>query len=168
MDLTDLRTLVDYHYWARDRLLEAVDALTPEQYSRDLGSSFPSVRDTVVHLFGAEQAWSQRWNGTSPTSLLPASQFQNPGEVRAAWTAHEATVRQFLDALGDAGIHRVFEFKSLDGRPGSQTFAQNIQHIVNHGSYHRGQVTTLLRQLGATPPKSMDLAAFYRVRPKQA
>jgi uncharacterized damage-inducible protein DinB len=39
-----------------------------------------------------------------------------------------------------------------------------LQHLVNHGSYHRGQVTTMLRQMGATPPKAMDLIAFYRER----
>jgi uncharacterized damage-inducible protein DinB len=39
-----------------------------------------------------------------------------------------------------------------------------LQHVVNHGSYHRGQVTTLLRQLGAPAPKSVDLIAFYRER----
>jgi len=39
-----------------------------------------------------------------------------------------------------------------------------VQHVVNHGTYHRGQITTLLRQMGAAPPKSTDLIAFYRER----
>ena len=50
----ELRTLVDYHYWALDRLLAAVERLTPDQFTRDLGNSFPSVRDTLAHLQGAE------------------------------------------------------------------------------------------------------------------
>ena len=49
MNLQDLRTMLDYHYWARDRLLDALDALAPEQFTRDLGSSFKSIRDTVAH-----------------------------------------------------------------------------------------------------------------------
>ena len=164
MDITDLRLLIDYHYWARDRILEAVDALTPDQYARDLGSSFASVRDTMVHLYGAEYAWYERWHGTSPTVLAPVAQFPDQATLRAAWTDHESKVLQFLDGLGPDGIHRVFEYKSLDGRPGSQSFAKNIVHIVNHGSYHRGQVTTMVRQLGATAPKSMDLVAYYRLK----
>jgi uncharacterized damage-inducible protein DinB len=39
-----------------------------------------------------------------------------------------------------------------------------LHHVVNHGSYHRGQVTTLLRQLGAPPPRSTDMVAFFRQR----
>ena len=51
MKSRDVRTLIDYHYWARDRMLEALDALTPEQYTRPMGNSFPSIRDTAVHIF---------------------------------------------------------------------------------------------------------------------
>ena len=70
MDLLTLRTLVDYHYWARDRVLDAAESLTPEQFTRDLGSSFRSVRDTLTHLYSAERNWHSRWQGVSPTSML--------------------------------------------------------------------------------------------------
>jgi uncharacterized damage-inducible protein DinB len=73
-------------------------------------------------------------------------------------------MRTFLESLGEAGIHKVFEYTLINGQPGATVFWQMLQHVVNHASYHRGQVTTLLRQLGATPPKSMDLIAFYRLR----
>jgi uncharacterized damage-inducible protein DinB len=43
-----------------------------------------------------------------------------------------------------------------------------LQHVVNHSTYHRGQVATMLRQSGATPPKAMDLIAFYRERTRSA
>ena len=46
MTLQDIRTLLDYHYWARDRMLAALDLLTPEQFTRDLGGSVKSIRDT--------------------------------------------------------------------------------------------------------------------------
>ena len=63
MNLQDLRTLVDYHYWARDRLLDAIEPLSVEQLNRDLGSSFTSIRETVVHIYAAEWAWHERWQG---------------------------------------------------------------------------------------------------------
>ncbi|MSO56103.1 MAG: hypothetical protein EXQ55_04160 [Acidobacteria bacterium] len=53
MNFQDLNTLLDYHYWARDRML-AVEQLTPDQYTRDLGNSSKSVRDMVVHTYQAE------------------------------------------------------------------------------------------------------------------
>jgi uncharacterized damage-inducible protein DinB len=162
MQLADLRTLLDYHYWARDRVLEAAGRLTPEQFTRDLGSSFRSVRDTLAHMYSSEWAWYSRWQGHSPTAHLPAEQFPDVAALRQAWAEHETKMRQFVDALGEAGVGREFSFKLLNGQEASSLFWQMLQHVVNHASYHRGQVTTLLRQLGAEPPKSMDLIAYYR------
>jgi uncharacterized damage-inducible protein DinB len=56
----------------------------------------------------------------------------------------------------------VIEYKLLSGQPGASPLWQMLQHVVNHGSYHRGQITTKLRQLGAQPAKSLDMIAFYR------
>ena len=162
MNLADLRVLLDYHYWARDRLLEAVEPLTPDQLTRDLGNSFRSIRDTVAHIYAAEWAWHSRWLGHSPTALLPPDMFPDVAVIRQTWMDLEAKVRALLDSLGEDGINRVIEYKLLNGQPGESVFWHILQHVVNHASYHRGQVTTMLRQLGAAPPKSMDLIAFYR------
>jgi uncharacterized damage-inducible protein DinB len=164
MTLTDLQTLVDYHYWARDRLLEAIEPLSAEQWRRDLGSSFKSIHETVAHIYAAEWAWHQRWQGNSPTALFPAEKLPDVASVRGAWSELEANVRAFLAGLGEAGIPRVFEYRLLNGSEGSSPFWQMLQHVVNHASYHRGQVTTMLRQLGAQPGKSMDLIAYYRTK----
>jgi uncharacterized damage-inducible protein DinB len=162
MDLANLRLLLDYHYWARDRLLDAVEPLSPDQFTRDMGNSFRSIRDTVAHIYAAEWVWHSRWLGHSPTALLPSDLFPDVAAVRQAWTDLEAKVRALLDGLEEDGIRRVIEYKFINGQPGASVFWQMLQHVVNHASYHRGQVTTMLRQLGVTPPKSMDLIAFYR------
>jgi len=164
MTLDDLRVLLDYHYWARDRMLTALEALTPEQYTREIESSFRSIRGTVVHIYAAEWAWHSRWQGHSPTSLLQADMFPDVAAIRTAWTELETQVRGFLHNVGEDGLDRVIDYRLLSGQPGSSPFWQMLQHVVNHGSYHRGQVTTMLRQLGATPAKPMDLIAFYRTR----
>ena len=162
MTATDIATLIDYHYWARDRLLDAVDALTPEQLNRDLGSSFKSVRETLVHLYSAEWGWYERWQGRSPTAPLPVDQFPDVASIRDAWRAHERLVRDYIASLGDEGLERVISYTLLSGATGLTPVWQMVQHVVNHASYHRGQITTMLRQLGAAPAKSMDLIAFYR------
>jgi uncharacterized damage-inducible protein DinB len=164
MNVQDLRTLLDYHYWARDRILTAAAALTPEQFTRDLGSSFKSVRDTLAHTYSSEWAWYERWHGTSPTAMLSPEQFTDVETLQRSWSAHEQRIRAFVDEMGEPGLTRVFVYKLLSGQPGASMFWQMVQHMVNHGSYHRGQVTTMLRQLGAAPAKSMDLIAFYRER----
>jgi uncharacterized damage-inducible protein DinB len=168
MNLQDLRTMLDYHYWARDRLLDALEALSSEQFTRDLGSSFKSVRDTVAHTYAAEWAWYERWQGRSPTALLPYDQFADVASLRTAWTAHEVKMREYVGGLDAASVDRVIDYKLLSGAEGSTPLCQMLQHVVNHASYHRGQVTTMLRQLGATPAKPMDMIAYYRtsgVRP---
>jgi uncharacterized damage-inducible protein DinB len=164
MNYSDLHALLDYHYWARDRLLEAAARLSPEQLTRNLGSSFPSVRDTLVHLYSADWIWCSRWEGESPTAMLSPDGFADVDAIRAAWSAHERRVRSVVDKLGDTGIQQPLHYRTAAGQPQAQVFWQQCQHLVNHGSYHRGQVTTMLRQLGAQPPKSMDLISFYRER----
>ncbi len=164
MNLTDLRTMLDYHYWARDRLLEALEGLSTEQYNKDLGSSFKSIRDTVVHIYAAEWAWCSRWHGTSPTALLSSDPYPDVPSIRRAWSENEARIRAFAEGLGESGIANVIEYKLLNGASGATPFWQMLQHVVNHASYHRGQVTTMLRQIGAAPAKSMDMIAFYRTR----
>jgi uncharacterized damage-inducible protein DinB len=164
MNVQDLQTMLDYHYWARDRALNALEALTPEQYNRDLGNSFKSIRETMTHVYAAEWAWHSRWHGDSPTALLPADRFPDLPSLRAAWTELEQKMRTFVGGLDEAGINRVVEYKLLSGQPGASPLWQMVQHVVNHASYHRGQLTTMLRQLGAQPAKSMDMIAYYRTQ----
>jgi uncharacterized damage-inducible protein DinB len=160
----DLCDLVDYHYWARDRMFDAIDPLTPEQFTRDLGNSFRSVRDTVAHIYAAELIWYSRWQGHSPTSLMSADQFPDAATLRRTWVELEQGVRAFLAGLDEAGVARVMAYTLLSGLSSASPFWQLLQHVVNHASYHRGQVTTMLRQLGAAPAKSCDLVTFYRER----
>src|SRR5687768_2095037 len=105
MNYEDLQTLVDYHYWARDRVLDAVEPLSSEQFTRDLGNSFPSIRDTVVHLYGADWIWCSRWEGESPDAMPDPNLFADVAAIRAAWGAHEHRVRAVLERFGSLGIH---------------------------------------------------------------
>jgi uncharacterized damage-inducible protein DinB len=160
MTYDDLNTLLNYHYWARDRVLDAVAPLTPEQFTRDLGNSFPSVRDTLAHNIGAEAIWLARWQGAAPAGL-PHEGFTDLSAIRAEWSRMEGQIRGFLRDVGP-DVARVYTYTMFDGKTASQPFWQMLQHVVNHASYHRGQVTTMLRQLGAQPGKSMDMSVFYR------
>jgi uncharacterized damage-inducible protein DinB len=164
MTFLELQALLEYHYWARDRLLEAVAPLTPEQLNTDRGNSFPSIHATLVHLYGADWVWVSRWEGVSPAALPSATDFPDLASVHAAWHEIEARLRALVNRLGEEGIQRPIEYRGPNGVLQAQLFWQMFQHLVNHGSYHRGQVTTMLRQIKMPPPKSQDLIAFYRER----
>jgi uncharacterized damage-inducible protein DinB len=161
MNTDDLQTMIDYHYWARDRMLDALEPLTPEQFDRDLGNSFKSIRDTVTHLYGAEWVWYERWHGRSPAALVASDRFADVAALRRAWAEHETKMRAFVEA---ADLDRVIEYRLFSGAAGASPVWQMVQHVVNHASYHRGQITTLLRQLGAQPPKPLDMIAYYRTK----
>ena len=81
----------------------------------------------------------------------------------AAWVEHErlACTRSSRRRARSDPTRR-FAYTLLSGAAGESTLQQMVQHVVNHATYHRGQVTTMLRQLGAAPPKSMDLIQFWR------
>jgi uncharacterized damage-inducible protein DinB len=164
MTYDDLNLLLDYNYWARDRLLEAVDALSTEQFTRDMGNSFGSVRDTIAHICDAEFIWLSRWKGQQPTGFRSSDRIPDLAAARKEWAELENGVREVVGNLGAGGVQRTFEYRDFKGAARSDVFRETLQHVVNHGSYHRGQVTTMLRQLGAAPPKYMDLIVFFRER----
>jgi uncharacterized damage-inducible protein DinB len=165
MTREDALNLVDYHYWARDRILDAVEVLTPEQYAKDLASSFTSVRATLVHVYGAEWNWYQRWVGTSPTGFPDGTLFPDVTSIRAAWREQEHKLRLLVSSLASANeLDRVLRYRTFNGEEMESAFSHMLQHVVNHATYHRGQVTTMLRQLGAPAPKPQDLIRFYRDR----
>jgi uncharacterized damage-inducible protein DinB len=164
MNQRELWTLLDYHYWARDHVLDAVQLLTPEQFTRDMNSSFRSVRGTLAHVYFAEWAWHSRWLGRSPSKGREAGEVADVAGLRTAWGELERSVRAFAGGLDERGVEREIEYRLLNGQPGTSRVWQMVQHVVNHATYHRGQVTTMLRQMGARAPKEMDLDTFYRER----
>jgi len=167
MNLEDFRTLYDYNSWANHRTLEASAALTPEQFTREMGSSFGSVRDTLAHICGAEWIWLERWHGRSPAGIPPAADFPDIEAVRRRFAEIDRNLVDYVASLTQDDLPRVITFKNLAGVPYSQPLAPCLQHVANHSTYHRGQVTTLLRQLGAKAVAT-DLIAFYRERAAQA
>jgi uncharacterized damage-inducible protein DinB len=168
MTADDIRILLDYNYWARDRALASAERLPPEQLSRNLGSSFGSVLDTLVHIYFAEWIWHRRWQGESPSVRPDTSLFVSVATLREAWLPLEQQIRSFVDALGPADLSRMLEYKSMNGQPSTSPYWQMIVHVVNHGSYHRGQLATMMRQLAATPAESTDMIVFFRENPASA
>jgi len=157
------RTLFDYNHWANQRALEAAAQLTAEQFIKPLGSSFSSVRDTLCHMAAGEWVWFERFHGRTPTSFPDDSQVQTVPALRDYWKPQAEQLLAYVNGLVQADLDRVLEYKTFKFGVYKNPLWQSLQHLVNHGTYHRGQVTTLLRQLGAKPILT-DLMHFYRER----
>ncbi len=163
MNVEDFRRLYDYNSWANGRTLDACAPLSEEQFTRDLRSSFRSVRDTLVHIFLVEWLWRERWLGRSPDKYPPASDYPNLEAVRRSWKEIESNLAGYIASLKAEDLDRLIEHKTTAGVPQSAPLCQMLQHLVNHGTYHRGQVATMLRRLDAKPVAT-DLILFYRER----
>jgi len=157
----DIRDLFAYNRWANRRILDAAAALDDDALARDLGSSFPSVLTTLAHLAAADWVWLRRWNGESPTAAPGDWDRSSLSGIRAAWDDVEAERTAFINRLDGPELTRESSYRDTAGRPWTRRMDHMLRHVVNHSTYHRGQVVTMLRQLGATPPAT-DLIAYYR------
>ncbi len=158
--IEEVRELFAYTRWANGLMLDAVARLGPEELTRNLGSSFPSVRETLVHMLGAEWRWLERWRGHPPGPLPSSWDLSTLASIRQIWAEVERAEEAYVAGLTDADLERVLSYRYSDGTPGRANFAQMLRHVVNHATYHRGQVTTMLRQLGAAGVDT-DLITFY-------
>jgi uncharacterized damage-inducible protein DinB len=151
-----LRELYDFNYWARDRQLEACASLTGEQFLRPMGNSFSSIRDTLAHLLFAEWVWQERWHGISPSQAdaeeFAAEKFPDLAAIRERWRAVEGNVRAYLAGLNEQALNQPLTYTNLKGERYTYPLGRTLFHVLNHQTYHRGQITALLRQLGAKAP----------------
>jgi len=167
MNPEDFKILYQYNAWANHRTMDACDSIPTAQFTRELESSFRSVRDTLVHIFLVEWLWRERWLGNSPDKYPPATDFPTLEAVRRRWAEVESNLLGYVAALKPEDLDRVVEHKTTAGVPQAAPLSQMLQHLVNHGTYHRGQIAAMLRQLDAKPI-STDLIFFYRERAAQA
>jgi uncharacterized damage-inducible protein DinB len=151
MDLESIRELYQYNCWANARSLEASAAVSAADFTREVGGSFASLRGTLAHMYGADWIWLERWKGISPRQLPLSLVFPDIGSIRSRWEVVENERRDFLKALEPGRLTEVISYVNLQGQTFAYPLHRMLQHVVNHGTYHRGQITTLLRQLGATP-----------------
>ncbi len=162
MTRDEVRTLFAYDRWADERFVAALEKLSPAELEREIPSSFPSPLATLVHIAGANWIWLERFQGRSPAGAVP-EWYEKPtfagtraklAEIAAARDAHFA-------GIDNAALEREIDYRTFDGTPHRSRLVDLCRHVVNHASYHRGQLTTMLRQLGAEPPAT-DFVLFLR------
>ena len=159
MNAADIRSLFAYNRWANGRVFAAVARLTPAQFLQTIPSSYPSVRDTLAHLVSAEWIWLERWKGVSPKAMLDAQAFPSFAALQQRWSEVEREQRALVEALTDEELERIVSYRNRKGEHVEYPLVRILQHVANHSTYHRGQLTTMLRQLDAEPPAT-DLLVF--------
>ena len=159
----EITALLEYDTWATNRTLDAVSSIPTNRYLEDLGSSHGGIHATLVHIFSADRVWHLRWTGTPDATHVNRNEIPDLSSLRARWSTLQIDLHGFLGGLDDARLAAPFSYHDLKGNPHAEPLVHQLQHLVNHSSYHRGQVVTMMRQIGATPIGT-DLIGFYRSR----
>ena len=161
MTTDEVLELLAYNAWANRKIFDAAEGLSEEQYSRDLKSSHGGIHGTLAHIVWAEQLWLHRWLARTNPAVPQGRDLRDLAAVRARWEAVEVERGAFLGGLTAAQLEETRVVKPTTGGEYVHTLAQMLRHAIDHSTYHRGQVVTLLRQVGAVPPNT-GLIVFYR------
>jgi uncharacterized damage-inducible protein DinB len=141
-------------------MLAALVKVPADKATADMGNSFKSMLDTLNHVYLAEQLWFKRIEGEN-ARLADLAVPSSSEALANAWPDLHQSWLAWVDSLGVDDLAGPFTFRSSAGGELTMPYWQIVLHVVNHGSYHRGQFTTLLRQAGLTPPGT-DLFTWYR------
>jgi uncharacterized damage-inducible protein DinB len=166
MNLSDIRNLFDYTEWANGLALNAAEKLSDEHLRRDFQISHGSIFGTLLHMAGAEWIWLERWHGRSPAGKEAWSQWTtescaNLAGLNERWREVIDRRAQFIETLDDSRLNVELPFKLLSGDASSMPLVDQMRHVANHATMHRGQVVGMIRQLGIDPP-STDLLFYLR------
>ena len=161
MTAQEIRTLHAFNSWASNRIFDAVAGIPDPDVMKDMKASHGSVHGTLLHMVGAEKIWLSRWTGKPDARLIAAPDAPTLAAVRRVWEETGFAMAKFLGTMTDAKLRETFTMTTAAGAALTHAYGQAIQHVVDHSTYHRGQVVLLLRQLGHTPPGT-GLITFYR------
>lgn len=154
MTLAETRTLFAYDAWANALMFDAVAALPPDEPTRAVAGSFPSLLATLAHITGAEWIWMRHWLGESPAEVPGWLRTPDLADIRARLSAVEKERDAFLAGLTDADFARDITYRLFSGDLRTDPLSDLVTQAVNHATYHRGQVANQLRELGHKPPST--------------
>lgn len=157
-----------FNSWANHRIADfIITNCSEEQSEQDIKSSFPSLKKTLLHILGAESIWLQRLKGDAP-AVWKGSVFN--GDLVALCKEieeNDAAFLSFAESCGEAFLLSPFRYNNLEGKEFTNSRADAILHCVNHSTFHRGQIITMLRQLDFTKLFSTDYITYCRDRERE-
>ncbi|HVX51231.1 MAG TPA: DinB family protein [Chitinophagaceae bacterium] len=163
--MENISFLIDSHIWAHNKVLQQLQEITPEEWNKAFGGSFPSLHEVFKHMVSADYRWLQRWKGVSLAPIPDTFLFDNYTQLNATWQPIladlKATAADYLSTAADKPL----TFTTASGACFTMPFWQTLYQVVNHGTYHRGQVTNMLRQLGKQPVGT-DIFLFFAEKEK--
>ena len=159
-----LKSLAAYNIWANQKLTELILSLPEEKQLTEVPSSFKSFHATLLHMWDAESVWWQRMK-MHERFIIPSENF-NEGlkEVVNGLMQQNRQWEEWVNAASDMSLEHVFQYQNSKKEHFKQPVWQVIVHVFNHGTYHRGQLVNMLRQLSIEKIPQTDYNVFSRSR----
>ena len=157
-----LTSYTKYEYWANEKLLELVLTLSDEQQQCEIKSSFPSIHKTCLHVWDASTIWWQRLHKVTEPVVPSLSFHPDMKDVANGLLQQNRQWADWMLSATDADLEFVLAYKNMKGEPYEQPVKDIILHLNNHGTYHRGQLVTMLRQAGVEKVPQTDYILYSR------
>ena len=157
---THLLSYTRYNLWANRRVITFVHTVPEADLHRAAISSFPTLHGSLFHLYGAQDIWLSRLNGNSPAGFPKAADMHSKDVLEALLETSQRLAE--IAARTEEELQQEIRYTNLAGDSFSNTVADILLHVVNHGTYHRGQIIAQLRQLGHENLFATDYIAFTR------
>lgn len=155
-----LVTMAKYHYWAYTELFKSTDALSKEEYTKNIGLFFKSVHGTLNHLCLVDRLWYGRYIET-PIQVTGLDQelFSDYDSLKKSLLLQAQHWIEFVSNINAAQIDSTLNYKNIKGLSKSMPYTLCAFHVFNHGTHHRGQITAALTQLQKPSPE-IDLLDY--------
>lgn len=154
--------LANFNIWANNIVISWLEQINDDQWTQEIESSFNTIRETVLHIASAESAWYERMIKNKNIEWFQKSFTGNKQEVIELWKTKSQNILDFLNEFDETRMNEILAFTRLNGEKQTMPYFQIFAHVLNHSTYHRGQIVTMLRQSGFTNVSSTDLLGYYR------
>ena len=159
MSITQIQKLFAYNTWAWDHVFASAEKLDAAAYHVERPFFWGSIQGLLVHSLAAEWIWYNRCQGHSPTTLLNPADHPDLAALRSAWQPVRDNWNSYVNSLTEADLTQTIAYSNTRGDRYALVLADLLQHVMNHATEHRSQLTPVLYNLGfPTPP--LDYMAF--------
>lgn len=141
-----------YNRWMNQNLFSVCADIPDVDRRKDMGAFFKSIHKTLDHIFYGDTAWMDRFTGKPVGIDIGQEIHADFTSLTKAREAMDNTIIEWTDRLDDQWLRTDFEYTSnVDGKRRILPAWILVTHMFNHQTHHRGQVTTLVKQLGHDP-----------------
>lgn len=160
-----LRDYAVFNLWANRRIADWLLAKPDELLTRETPSSFPTLRATLQHIWGAQDVWLNRLRGDSPEGFEVDKFTGSNAEVIENLLRSAQDFADFVAAADDDFFEKTTSYTHFSGKHYTQNNSEILLHVLQHSTFHRGQIVTMGRSLGLTDPPPTDYIAYVRLKP---